>query len=72
MSSRMEFALWTTEFIVRFWGIIPGRVGPVFWGGVVVCFVGVGGVGRFWGVDIGSGASGVSGVRGIELRSIAF
>jgi hypothetical protein len=28
-SSCMEFALWRTSFIVRYWGIIVGRVGPI-------------------------------------------
>jgi hypothetical protein len=30
MSACMDFALWTTALIVRFWGVIPGRVSPVF------------------------------------------
>ena len=32
MASRLELVLWTTAFIVRFWGRMGGRVGPVFWG----------------------------------------
>jgi len=30
MSSSMEFALWTTALIVRFWGRMVGRAGPIF------------------------------------------
>jgi len=32
ISSSMEFVLWMTSLIVRFWGIIIGGVGAVFWG----------------------------------------
>jgi hypothetical protein len=30
ISACMESVLWTTALIVRFWGIILGRVGPIF------------------------------------------
>jgi hypothetical protein len=38
MSSAMEFALLTTALIVRFWGIILGRVGEDFLGSFTGAF----------------------------------
>jgi hypothetical protein len=47
----MEFALWTTSFIVLFWELIARRAGVAVLARLVVCFVGLGDGAGIVGVD---------------------
>ena len=55
----MVFALRRTNSIVRFWELIACKVGLVYFGALVVCFVGfrdgsgIGGLDNGWGDPLG-------------------